>query len=57
MEEDGIRNMFDEEGDQFVEMKMEVDEVNYPLDNVTNFDQYNDVKPPEKMQQDTTEQH
>ncbi|KAG1488698.1 hypothetical protein G6F46_012114 [Rhizopus delemar] len=55
IQEDGMGNMFDEEGDQFVEMKMEVDEVNYPLDNVTNFDQYSDLKPPEKMQQDKKE--
>ncbi|KAG1462854.1 hypothetical protein G6F46_003950 [Rhizopus delemar] len=42
IQEDGMGNIFNEEGGQFVEMKMEVDEVNYPLDNVTNFDQYND---------------
>ena len=42
-------NMFDEKGDPFVEMKMEVDEVNYPLNDVTNFDQYSDLKLPEKM--------
>ncbi|KAG1324259.1 hypothetical protein G6F62_009199 [Rhizopus arrhizus] len=47
--------MFDEEGDQFVEMKMEVDDINYPLDDVTNFNQYSDLKPPEKMQQDKKE--
>ncbi|KAG1141000.1 hypothetical protein G6F37_005905 [Rhizopus arrhizus] len=48
-------NMFDEEGDRFVEMKMEVDDINYPLDNVTNFNRYSDLKPPEKMQQDKKE--
>ena len=55
IQEDGMGNMLDEEGDQFVELKMEVDEVNYPLDDVTTFDQYNDLKPPEKMQQDKKE--
>ncbi len=55
IQEDGMGNMLDEEGDQFVEMKMEVDDVNYPLDDVTNFNQYSDLKPPEKMQQDKKE--
>ncbi len=49
IQEDGMGNMFDEKGDPFVEMKMEVDEVNYPLNDVTNFDQYSDLKLPEKM--------
>ncbi|KAG0938412.1 hypothetical protein G6F57_006859 [Rhizopus arrhizus] len=40
IQEDGMGNMFDEKGDPFVEMKMEVDEVNYPLNDVTNFDQH-----------------
>ncbi|KAG1152122.1 hypothetical protein G6F37_000664 [Rhizopus arrhizus] len=39
IQEDGMGNMFDEEGDQFVEMKIE----------------YSDLKPPEKMQQDKKE--
>ncbi|KAG1053175.1 hypothetical protein G6F43_004726 [Rhizopus delemar] len=55
IQEDGMRSMFDEEGYQFVDIKREVDEVNYPLGNVTNFDQYSDLKSPEKMQQDKKE--
>lgn len=46
--EDGNGNIFDEEGDYIFEMTMEVDEVNFSLDDVTNFDQYNDPKLPEK---------
>lgn len=29
---------------------MEVDEEQYPLDSVTNFDEYFDIKPPEREQ-------
>ncbi|KAG1056512.1 hypothetical protein G6F43_001611 [Rhizopus delemar] len=36
-------------------MKMEVDEVSYPLDDVTNFDQYSDFKTAGNMQQDKKE--
>lgn len=55
IQEDGMGNMFYEEGYQFVEIKIEVDEVNYLLGDVINFDRYSDLKPPERMQQDKKE--
>lgn len=45
-QEDGFGNVFDENGNQPVEM--DVDDVNFPLENITNYDFYMDLKPPER---------
>jgi transposase/transposase-like protein len=45
-QEDGFGNVFDENGNQPVEM--DVDDVNFPLENITNYDSYMDLKPPER---------
>ncbi|RCH77792.1 hypothetical protein CU098_003595, partial [Rhizopus stolonifer] len=42
-------NMFNDEGDGIFEMEMEIGEINYLLDNAIHFDQYTDLKPPQKM--------
>ncbi|KAI8637356.1 hypothetical protein BD408DRAFT_353855, partial [Parasitella parasitica] len=46
--EDGKGNAYNEEGEEVVVIGMEVDNDNYPLNDVTDFDQYVDLKPPEK---------
>ncbi|KAG1472540.1 hypothetical protein G6F56_001477 [Rhizopus delemar] len=55
VQEDGMGNMYDEDSEKFTETKIEVNEANYPLRDVTKFDQYSDLKPPEKIQQDKKE--
>lgn len=44
--EDGQGNAVDEFGNEPCEM--EVDQANFPLDGITKFDQYHDLKPPER---------
>jgi hypothetical protein len=55
IQEDGMGNMYNENGDEFVDIGMDVDEMNFPLGDITNFDQYNDLKPPEKTDEDKKE--
>lgn len=47
--EDGLGNFVGENGEEVVITEMEVDDETYPLDSVTNYDQYIDLKPPEKQ--------
>jgi hypothetical protein len=46
--EDGKGNLLKEEGKQVFVLEMEVDKVEYPLENITDYDKYMDQKPPEK---------
>ncbi|KAI8327422.1 hypothetical protein EDC96DRAFT_580700 [Choanephora cucurbitarum] len=46
--EDGRGNIYDENNEQVHVFEMEVDEDEYPLEDVTNFDKYLDSKPLEK---------
>lgn len=46
--EGGQGGLFDDEGNEVCIIQMEVDENAYPLQNVANFDEYNELKPPEK---------
>lgn len=48
IQEDSTGNMYNEDDKQLIETKIEADEFNYPLSDVTNFDQYSDLKPPKK---------
>lgn len=48
--EDGEGKMFNEKGDVVFVLQMEVDDPNYPLGDVTNFEDYLYLKPPEKME-------
>ncbi|KAI8339816.1 hypothetical protein BD560DRAFT_339385, partial [Blakeslea trispora] len=45
---DGRGNIYDENKEQVHVFEMEVDEDEYPLKDITNFDKYLDSKPPEK---------
>ncbi|KAG1142638.1 hypothetical protein G6F38_007600 [Rhizopus arrhizus] len=47
--EDGLGNFVGENEEEAVITAMEVDDETYPLDSVTNYDQYIDLKPPEKQ--------
>ncbi|KAI8875099.1 hypothetical protein K501DRAFT_154522, partial [Backusella circina FSU 941] len=44
----GTTAMYNENGTQVLETEMEVDEETHPLQNITEFDEYIDEKPPEK---------
>ncbi|KAI8636071.1 hypothetical protein BD408DRAFT_331019, partial [Parasitella parasitica] len=46
--EDGKGNLNNEEGEKVAVLEMEVDELEYPLEDVTNYNMYLDLKPPEK---------
>jgi transposase len=46
IQEDGRDNAYDESGNELVEM--EVDSEQFPLGNITDFDTYMDLKPPER---------
>ncbi|KAI9257452.1 hypothetical protein EDC94DRAFT_522410 [Helicostylum pulchrum] len=46
--EDGKGGAMDEQGNEVVEMPMDVDYETFPLENVMEFGQYSFVKPPEK---------
>lgn len=46
--DDGSGKLADEEGNEVYEFDMEIDQEMYPIENVTNFDTYLDLKPPEK---------
>ncbi|CEP15746.1 hypothetical protein [Parasitella parasitica] len=45
--EDGQGGFFDEQGKEVSIIQMEIDDEAYPLQNVTNFDDYTELKPPE----------
>ncbi|KAI8368771.1 hypothetical protein BD560DRAFT_371154, partial [Blakeslea trispora] len=47
-QEDGKGSVFDEYGNEPVEM--EVDNEQFPLEDVTNYDTYMDLKPPERLE-------
>jgi hypothetical protein len=42
---DGFENLVEEDREEAVILEMEVDFEEYPLDSVTNYDQYTDLKP------------
>ncbi|RCH85382.1 hypothetical protein CU098_006128 [Rhizopus stolonifer] len=46
--EDGKGKVFDEQGQEAHIYEMEVDNAQYPLEQLTNYDHYMDLKPPEK---------
>ena len=46
--EDGRGNIYNENNEQVQVSEMKVDEDEYPLEDVTNFDKYLDSKLPEK---------
>jgi hypothetical protein len=46
--EDGEGNLTDEDGVEVSVVDMEVDEIEYPLEDITNYDSCLDLKPPEK---------
>lgn len=45
MYKDGFENLVEEDREEAVILEMEVDFEEYPLDSVTNYDQYTDLKP------------
>ncbi|KAG1137149.1 hypothetical protein G6F37_011656 [Rhizopus arrhizus] len=47
--ENGLGNFVEENGEEAIITEMDVDDETYPLDSVTNYDQYIDLKPPEKQ--------
>ncbi|ORE10883.1 hypothetical protein BCV72DRAFT_189436, partial [Rhizopus microsporus var. microsporus] len=52
---DGKENILDGHGNEVFTVDMEVDDEAYPLEYVTNFNQYLDVKSPEKREQQKEE--
>ncbi|KAK4509680.1 uncharacterized protein ATC70_006982 [Mucor velutinosus] len=46
--EDGQGNLFNDKGMAVAVVEMEVDEEMYPIETVTNFGMYQELKPPEK---------
>lgn len=44
--DNGCGNMTDEAGKDIIEMHMEVDDEMYPIESITNYNQYMDVKSP-----------
>lgn len=46
--EDGSGNLCNEQGDSVAVLAMDVDNEQYPLNGITNFREYLDLKPPEK---------
>ncbi|KAI8639334.1 hypothetical protein BD408DRAFT_324453, partial [Parasitella parasitica] len=54
--EDGKGNLYDEQGESVAVLAMEVDDEQYPLDNITNFSDYMNLKPPEKPIKKTKEE-
>ncbi|KAG1438745.1 hypothetical protein G6F46_014373 [Rhizopus delemar] len=53
--ENGKGEMFNENGDKISVLQMEVDDPNFPLGDVTNYDEYHDLKPPEKQKVEKNE--
>lgn len=52
--ENGKDEMFDENGKEIAVLQMEVDDPNFPLGNVTNYNEYHNLKPPEKLKGEKT---
>ena len=48
LHEDGKGKLYNNIGEEVAVVEMEVDEDSYPLDTVTDFKSYMDMKPPEK---------
>ncbi|KAI8967058.1 hypothetical protein BDF20DRAFT_891925 [Mycotypha africana] len=48
--EDGLGGKFDKNGAAVCVVNMDVDTDNYPLGAVTDFDMFNDFKPPERSE-------
>ncbi|KAG1050394.1 hypothetical protein G6F43_007324 [Rhizopus delemar] len=46
--EDGLGNQYDSNGNEVMDVQMEVDNEMYPIEKVTTFDSYIDLKPSEK---------
>ncbi|KAG2191091.1 hypothetical protein INT47_010407, partial [Mucor saturninus] len=46
--EDGSGNLCNEQGDSVAVLAMDVDNEQYPLNGITNFREYLDLKPPER---------
>ncbi|KAI9477942.1 MAG: hypothetical protein EXX96DRAFT_453051, partial [Benjaminiella poitrasii] len=46
--EDGRGKTFNDDGDEVMVLTMEVDDPDYPIENVTSYGDYLDLKPPEK---------
>jgi hypothetical protein len=46
---DGCGNMQDETGKDIIQMDMDVDDVMYPIESVTDYSEYLDVNPPEPL--------
>lgn len=44
--------MLDDQGNEVFAVDMEVDDETYPLENVTDLNQYFDIKPTERMEQE-----
>jgi uncharacterized membrane protein len=53
--EDGKENMLDNQGNEVFAVDMEVDKFHHPLENITDLNQYLDIKPPENMEQEKEE--
>lgn len=53
--ENGDGKVFDEHGNETCVYQMEIDNEQYPLEQLTNYDQYVDLKPPEKTTRMKTE--
>ncbi|KAI7861490.1 hypothetical protein BDF14DRAFT_1887119 [Spinellus fusiger] len=53
---DGQRNIYNDEGIAITVVEMEVDEEMYPIETVTNFGMYLDLKPPKKPERRTVQQ-
>ncbi|KAG1051388.1 hypothetical protein G6F43_006405 [Rhizopus delemar] len=53
--EDGKGKMFSEDGNEVSVLQMEVDDPSFPLGDVTSFNEYLDLKPPEKPKDERKE--
>ncbi|KAI8344897.1 hypothetical protein EDC96DRAFT_328064 [Choanephora cucurbitarum] len=52
--EDGLGNKYDTQGNEVMEFEMEADNEMYPVECITDYDSYTDLKPPEKLVQERT---
>jgi hypothetical protein len=53
--EDGKGKMFNEDGNEGSVLQMEVDDPSFPLGDVTSFNEYLDLKPPERPKDERKE--
>ena len=49
------KNLFNKDGGEISVLQMEVDDPNFSLGDVTDFNTYHDLKPPEKLKGERTE--